>query len=298
MRLRILGFLTILILSAACSLFKPRTIIVHEYDKVPVTRNVNVCRELSDTIVVYAVFVDVAVYQPWTRFDIESTQDSLVKAMNWLESEAKTRGINLKVQCEYHKQSSKDFVKESSAKAKLSKNVITGFNEKYKISKVFSWSDAIAKYAGKSVKQQAGSKIKINSVLNLNQVLRNNYEKENVAILFFVNGYLQQDPSFSFNSENNVYAEHSIITSKNVSVIAHEVLHLFGAVDLYPNYTYPNFNFNELGSTYPNEIMRIQHKPIDKLMISPITQYFIGWQDTLDYKNTKMLLHKKEFIEY
>lgn len=295
------SFICLFVLSlilTACSIFQSRPIVVAEYDKMPLTRNVNVCKELQDSIVVYAVFVDAEVYEPWTAFDVESTQDSIQKAMNWLEAEGKKRGVRLHIECKFHEQNGKSHFKEKSAKGKLSHNVVSGFNEYAKASKIFTWSDAIAKYAGKAVKQPAGDKLKIYSVLGLNQALRNLYERENVAILFMVNGYLQQDPSYSFNIENNLFAEHSIITSKNVPVIAHEVLHLFGAVDLYPNYTYPNFNFYELSQAYPNEIMRIQHKPVEKLIISPITEYLIGWQDTLSKENTRLLLHKQNFIEY
>lgn len=119
------------------------------------------------------------------------------------------------------------------------------------------------------------------------------------ALMIFVNGYYENNRSFTFNSETNgPNVEYSIITNKNTAVIAHEFLHLFGAIDLYPTQRYANFNFKDIDKNYPNEIMRIQHKEINKLEISPITRYFIGWETKMENKDTRILYHKSDFVEY
>ena len=92
--------------------------------------------------------------------------------------------------------------------------------------------------------------------------------------------------------------EYTVMTNKNPAIIAHEFLHLFGALDLYPHDVHPTFNYAELEETYPDEIMRIQHKEINRLMLSPITKYYIGWQTSLDKENTRMLYHLYDVIEY
>ena len=93
-------------------------------------------------------------------------------------------------------------------------------------------------------------------------------------------------------------AEYLIITNKSAPIIAHKFLHLFGAIDLYPNSNYPNFNYKELNEAYPNEIMNVQHKDMQELSLSPISCYYLGWQDTLPKFDTDMLFHKYTLPEY
>lgn len=301
MQLKVILPILCIVVISSCKLFRP-TIVQKEYDTIPTTKNQNICKQLKDSIIVYALFVDVDCYHPWTEFDVNSTVDSLNRAMSWLETEAFTCGHQLSITPIMHENGSKKTIRESLAKAKLSANVVSSLNIHSSKTKTLNWADAIAKYAGKTIKKPNTSKlassIKISNVQTLNQVLRDLYNSENVAILYFVNGYYENHPSYSFNTSSNGRAEYSIITSKNPAIIAHEVLHLFGAVDLYPNYQFPNFNFKELGERYPNEIMRVQHKDLNKLTISPITSYFVGWQDTLDHSNTRLLLHKYNLTDY
>ena len=100
--------------------------------------------------------------------------------------------------------------------------------------------------------------------------------------MIFVNGFFHSLSSATYHANyHGLGPEYSILTCKNPATIAHEFLHLFGAIDL-----------------YPNEIMRITHKNIDKLMLSPITKYYIGWQDALDKPNTRLLYHKARVFEY
>lgn len=297
---------TIIILSAillsiisSCGLFKP-TIIYQEYDKVPFTKNQNTCNLLKDSILIYAVFVDTDIYHPWTEFDISTTIDSLKKATSWLEQEAGKYSKSVHFECVNYRDGGKLTVYERTARVSLGINGL--FIKQKKVKHLISWSDGIAKLAGKGLKYTPSSKIskrlKIVNVQSLNQALRDKYKRENACILFFVNGYYENHPSYTYNSESNRFAEYSIITNKNPAVISHEIIHQFGGVDLYPNGAYPNFNFKELEENYPNEIMRIQHKEISKLMISPISAYFVGWMDSLDKPNTRLLLHKSDLIAY
>jgi hypothetical protein len=294
------SFITVLILSS-CGLFYHNYNII-EYDKMPNTRNHNTCKMLTDSVAIYAVFVDVDIYHPWTEFDIASTMDSINKACQWLEQEASNRSIHLNIKPYFHEQGSKKTIYEKSAKASLSLNGIRSANNKSH-KKLLPWADAISKYAGKGLKYKPSTKIhqrfKIENTQTLNLALRDEFKTENVAIMYFVNGYYENHPSYSFyTGTESQKVEYSIVTTKNPSVIAHEFLHLFGAVDLYPHYAFPNFNFEELQSAFPNEIMLVQHKQLSKLMISPISAYFIGWQDTLDRPNTRLLFHKLNVTEY
>lgn len=290
------------LLLTACGIIGRQEIVL-EYDKVPMTRNSNVCTHLNDTVILYAIFVDVGIYHPWTPFDIASATDSIQKAADWIAQQAKDRGKTLLIKPIIHKQGSKQTIYERSARTSLSLNGIQAVSNRSK-KKLGPWADNIAAYASRGIKYRASSKIhqrfRVRNVESLNLALRDKLKNNNVGIMFFVNGYYEKHASYSFNIENGPYqrVEYSIITDKNPAVIAHEFLHLFGAVDLYPHRAYPNFNFQELAENYPDEIMRIQHKHINKLMISPITEYFIGWRDTLDKPNTRLLLHKAWLPQY
>jgi hypothetical protein len=272
------------------------------YEALPTTKNQNVCGFLKDSVIVYAIFVDAAGYHPWTEFDIESTLDSVNKAMSWVEQKAHDSNNHVGINVVQHKQSSKWSFPERKARTTLRMGYATSTKRRHIVS-FDSWADAIAKYAGKSVKKATGSKVGTrNKVINAERLianLRDRHETENVALMFFVNGYYENNPSYSFNTETNgPDIEYSIITNKNPAVIAHEFLHLFGAIDLYPTARYSNFNSVELRAAYPNEVMLVQHREITKLEISPITRYFLGWQEALDKPNTRLLYHKSNFVVY
>ena len=273
-------FIIPLLLITACQLWNHQGKYV-EYDKVPFTRGANTCQELEDTVVLYAVFVDVDIYHPWTEFDINQAMDSIKLATEWIEEKAHAMHKTLVIQPIFHKQGAKLSFHEKRARASLRLNGIIA-KSKRAYRKLYPWADAVAKYTGKGIKYKPSSKmgqrLKITNVQTLNLALRDKLEIDDVAIMFFINGYYENHPSYSFYTEyaNHQKAEYSIMTNKNPAVIAHEFLHLFGAVDLYPNLNYPNFNFKELEEKFGNEIMLVQHRDIEDLVISPITRYLIG----------------------
>ncbi|MCL2672167.1 MAG: hypothetical protein FWF10_09070 [Clostridiales bacterium] len=77
--------------------------------------------------------------------------------------------------------------------------------------------------------------------------------------------------------------------------ICHELLHLFGGVDLYAEAVYKPMGVSAeflkyVEKNYLNDIMRVQEEAdaygylsytIDALEISPITAYRLGWLDTI-----------------
>ena len=273
-------------------------------DYVSPSRSLNVCKTLEDSVVLYAIFVDVDSYHPWTQYDIDSTLDSVRKAMTWLENQAIDNDKKLGVATVVHSQQSKLSLSENNIKPydlKLDMGLLHSQDRK-KNHTVDKWADKIAIYASKGVKNNEERKVKTkNKVSNLERLvarLRNQYKTDNVAVMFFVNGYYENTPSVSYHTySNGPEVEYSIITNKNPAVVAHEFLHLFGGVDLYPE-TYHNFNYKDIEEIYPNEIMRIQHKPLSKLMLSPITKYYVGWANDLDHENTRLLYHKHNVKVY
>ncbi|UTW65511.1 hypothetical protein KFE94_12715 [bacterium SCSIO 12643] len=291
-------------LLSSCGGFNQTQIIYHHSEYIAPSRNLNVCKTLKDSVIIYAIFVDVNAYHPWTQYDVDSTLDSLKKATTWIEQLAIKHNKNLIISPVIHSQQSKLSLSENKIKPydlSLDLGLLHSSNHK-KLRTVDAWANKIAIYASRGVKKTEERKMKTkNKVMNLERLiarLRNEYRTDNVAVMFFVNGYYENTPSASYHTySNGPDVEYSIITNKNPAVIVHEFLHLFGAVDLYPTVTH-NFNYEEIEESYPNEIMRIQHKSLDKLMISPITEYYIGWIDDLDHDNTRLLYHKYNVLEY
>lgn len=297
------GLIGLIILSACSIQFYRGNTTDKCYERVATTRDRNVCKHLKDSVIIYAIFVDVDQFHPWTVYDIESTLDSINKASNWIKHQADSLGKKLSIRVVNHEQGSKYSFHEKKAKVISSLNLeYLGSTKRKHSNHVEGWTNTISKYAGRSVPKRTSSKVgtpnKIVNTERLIAALRDNYETDNIALMFFVNGYYEDFPSVTFNTGIDSKVEYSIITTKNPSIIAHEFLHLFGAIDLYPNANYPFFNYTEIAKRYPNELMRIQHKSIDKLSLSPITRYYIGWQDSLDLPNTRLLYHIKTVTEY
>lgn len=296
------GLLGLIMLSACSIGFYRGGTSEKYYEHVATTRDRNVCKHLKDSVIIYAVFVDVDQFHPWTVYDIESTLDSINKASNWITSQGDSIGKNVKISVVNHQQGSKYSFHEKKARVSPLNLGYLGSSKRKHSNHVENWANVISKYAGRSVPKRSSSKVgtptKILDTERLIAALRDNYETDNIALMFFVNGYYEDFPSVSLNTGIDSKVEYSIITTKNPSIIAHEFLHLFGALDLYPNPNFPFFNYQEIAKRYPNELMRIQHKSINKLSLSPITQYYIGWQDTLDLPNTRLLYHIKTVTDY
>lgn len=276
-------------------------------DFVAQSKDVNVCKQLKDSALVYAVFVDAKNFHPWTEFAVNSTLDSIKRATNWISKQAKKTGLNLKIKTIHHIDGNKISFEEKKTRAHFNLNQNFTFSTNHRTRKkeynrLNHWADHVAKYIGKRVRpntSKTGSKYKVKTIENLILTLQDKYKTDNISVMIFVNGFFQSLPSVTYHSGyNGIKPEYSVLTDKNPATIAHEFFHLYGAIDLYPTQEFPNFNYREIKEVYPNEIMRITHKNIDKLMLSPISKYYIGWQDSLSKPNTRLLYHKARVLEY
>lgn len=282
-------------------------IVTYSGDVVVASKDINVCKQLKDSAIVYAIFVDAKNFHPWTEFAVNSTLDSIKKANSWIEDQAKKLGKDLKIKTIQHMDGNKMTFAERRTGTYYSLNQNFSFSRTRNTKKKFAshlnhWTDKMAKYVGKRVKTNSnkmGTRLKAKTIETLILALQDKYKTDNISVMFFVNGFYQSLPSVTYHAAfNSLKPEYSIVTCKNPATIAHEFLHLYGAVDLYPTTNFPNFNYEEIKDIYPNEIMRTTHKSIDKLMLSPISKYYIGLQDSLDKANTRLLYHKARVLEY
>ena len=104
-------------------------------------------------------------------------------------------------------------------------------------------------------------------------------------ILVFVNA---QGRSYATHTHQSPYLGEAFLFYSNIfiknglpsGVIAHEMLHLFGAYDLYKDWGNPNSNTAQrIRKEWPNEVMNISDKEVDKLSISPFTAWSVGLTD-------------------
>jgi hypothetical protein len=279
------------------SFFKNKTKDPHEVHLASVDNNV--CKRLTGSVIIYAIFVDTKESKPWSEYDITSTLDSLNKAVEWISQKAKENNILVNIRVIHHSKNSKIPIASDLPKKTLSATLFQQ-NSTSGISAIHKWTDKIAAVAGKSLPADTSNIITTKNTLadkeRLIARIRDIYKTDNVALMYFLNNYYKDEISVAFNTNSNTNIEYSIVSFKKPSVIAHEFLHLFGAWDLYISPFEGNKDDNKRKEfamkEFPREIMAFAYKDIDSLDIGPFTKYCIGWQKSLDKKYADMILGK------
>jgi hypothetical protein len=269
--------------------------------------NNNVCKRLTGNAVLYAVFVDTRYSRPWTTYDIMSTLDSIGRATRWIEGKAKENGVSLTIRTDYH-QNKKVIPIYKDLPAKSVAATLLTIPPYYGILRTDRWANRVAQEAGKSYPTDTASlvrtKIKIKDRERLIAKLRDVYKTDNVALVYFVNNYYIDDLSVAMHTASkDDDAEYAIVSFKNPSVIAHEFLHLFGALDLYigPWDSKRKARKKKAAAMkeFPDEIMAFAQRDIDSLQIGELTKYLIGWDKSLsDYYTRKLFGKRIQLVKY
>jgi hypothetical protein len=261
--------------------------------------NNNVCKKLIGNVVLYAIFVDTKESKAWSEYDINSTLDSINRAIHWIEKKAAENNKSLDIEVHYPQNNHKipialDFPRKTLSGTLFQSSFSAGLRS------IQSWSDKIAATAAKTLPPDTSKIITTrNSMADKERLiarLRDIYQTDNVALIYFVNNYYKDELSVTFNINSKDLVEYSIVSFKQPAVIAHEFLHLFGAWDLYIT---PFDNNKEAKKRkafamkeFPNEIMAFAYRDIDSLDLCPFTKYCVGWDKQLDKKYTEMILGK------
>lgn len=258
----------------------------------------NVCKTLTNKVVLYAVFVDSKYSLPWTAYDIESTLDSIKIAKDWLMEQAKEQEIPLEIEIVHHENNGVIPIAANFPRKTVKENIYLS----YGIRSMSGWADKVARVAGKSFPLDSSEKVatknKMNNKERLVARLRDIYQTDNVALIYFLNNYHKDDISVAINTETDADVEFAIVSYKEPAVIAHEFLHLFGANDLYVRYAdVKNKKLTSrkeaIANLHPDEIMLSAYKNINKLTISPYTKYLIGWENELQSVYKEIMVGKK-----
>jgi hypothetical protein len=260
-------------------------------------KNKNVCKELSGEVLVYFIFVDSKETSPWTEFDIQSTIDSLETAVQWIKRKATENHIPLRIVSDYHIGNEYTTVRKNLPNGTVQKS-ITEPNLKTGLYEMNRWADNIARTVGStfSVNEKDG----LPEIKNprdkerLIAYLRDENQVESVALLYLVNNYFRSDISIPVNTMDTDDVEFAVLSYKYPSVIAHNILHLFGAADLFETpYRRNQKKIEELQQVYPDDIMtNVYGRYLHKLDIGDYTQYLIGWKDEISPKHKPLLIDK------
>jgi hypothetical protein len=257
----------------------------------------NVCKDLKNDVLLYFVFVDTKTTSPWTEFDIRSTIDSMDVAVQWLEKQAEDNNISLNIKTDYY--IGKEFATITrNLPLGTVKESITEPNFKTGLEQINKWADNLSRKVGESlviapkdgIPQQQPPK----DTERLIAQLRDDFGVESVALLFMVNNYYRVDISIAVNTLTNNDVEFAIVSYKYPAEIAHNILLLYGASDLYKTTLRQSEKKIKLAQELmPNEIMQDPYaKNIWGLEISDLTKYLIGWTNELDPRYESLLTDK------
>jgi hypothetical protein len=257
----------------------------------------NVCKSLKDKVLVYFVFVDTKETAPWTEFDIRSTLDSMQVALNWIENQARKKSVNLNIHSDYYIGNDYATIRKNLPFGTVLETATTP-NVRKGIIEINKWADAIAARIGKEF--QISPRDGIPEIKNPNNTerliahLRDENQVESVVLLFMVNNYYRNDISLTVNHLSSDNVEFAIVSYKYPSIIAQNILTLFGASDLYKTFYRKNDKSIKLASEFfPNDIMQDAYgKSVNGFEIDELTSYLIGWTNNLDSKYNVLLTDK------
>lgn len=249
----------------------------------------NVCKELKGDVLVYFVFVDTKETAPWTEFDIRSTLDSIAIATQWIKQQASKNNIDLVISSDYYIGNEYTTVKKNLEFGTVHNTATTPSLKKGLIS-LNKWADGIAARIGKEVHITTKDGIPdIKNPRNKERLvahLRDVNRLESVCLLYLVNNYYRNDISITVNHLNTDDVEFSIISYKYPSVIAQNIISLFGAADLYKTVYRKNDRKIKLAyEFFPNDIMQdVYGRNFNSIEIGELTKFLIGWDKQLDPK--------------
>lgn len=208
----------------------------------------------------YSLFVDT----PESSFEEEDKEEVLKKllcAADYIETEAEEYGCDVKLICDFDEQP----LLTGSARVDFAvadeEDFLEALDEEIAV-----WTEEQIDY----------------------EKLKKAYRAEGLALLVFINN---PGTSYAIVYDGTDLQKESLVlfAEEPPSVYAHEILHLFGAHDLYSGAEYTKEIAEYVAKNYPTEIMytvlspnqTAQQEKIEN-SISPITAYHLGWIDEIE----------------
>jgi hypothetical protein len=246
---------------------------------------------LAGDALVYYIFVDTKQTKPWTTFDIKSTIDSFEVAIRWIREQAEQNNIQLNIKTDYYVGEEFTTIRKNLPLNTIHESLVKPSLKKGR-AELNDWADGIAKRAGATLNIPENDGLPdIRNPKNKERLiayLRDRYEVESVALVLLVNNYFRNDISVALNTFDTEDVEFAIVSYKYPSEIAHSILNLYGAADLYESpFRRDNSKIALAEEKFPNDIMLDPYaKYINDLNMGTFTRYLVGWSDSLpgEYK--------------
>ena len=218
-------------------------------------------KDLTGEVLTLYVFLDTPVAS-WTVAEKQIKLNELMIAQDWLSSQAKSRGISLEFE---------NLPLAAIASLQLeSLPTATGSGTERT-----DWALEILKRTGYRNARQAYRKISRQSGI------------DNMQLLFFVKaGGISYAMRYAKNFKKRRFFMESVLLFERYdnnapmpvpSIIAHEILHLYGAWDLYTTYAQTADRHQKARELFPDDIMlRVGHE-LNHLKIDNLTAWLVGW---------------------
>ena len=222
--------------------------------------------------VLYSLFVDTP-DAVWQQADKEVALEKLQIATEYIEAAAEEYGVDTELICDWQEHV------DLAGQADVSFPVRDGENFEDRLDEEIAyWVENTVDY----------------------EVLKETHEAEGAALLVFIN-----NPSVSyaivFDGTDNPKESVIMFSKEAPAVYAHEIMHLFGAHDLYEEAEFTSEVCTYVRETYPLEIMYrvtdVQGNSYEDEIVntlSPITAYHLGWVDEIEEINLYPQLIRKK----
>lgn len=278
-------FLTISLALISCGLNKTK-----KTEVPPPSVNNGAAKNLQGQALIYCIVVDSKKNPSWGPFSLSALGDSTERAMNWIMKEAKTFRQSTNIITAWHGNTKvKPIVANPSS---LSTNEFFTLTH---VKNMDRWADKICQ---KAIADLGPDTLKINSKRiswreKLVTRLKEKYQTDNIALVFFINNGSTEQTSAAYHVSDNRGPEYAVVNTTRATAIAHETLHLFGAIDLY---LYPGpWSFRHRARVYqaykdfPDDIMGRPYRDINDVEVDELTGYLLGWREKYDKKYERLI---------
>ncbi len=209
------------------------------------------CGKLEGRQVIVSMFVNTEEYK-WEEEDKEETLRKLSLATAYLENEARKNGREVEFIYDWKEEKGLDYKGKVKFNIKDDEIFIDSLDKKLSL-----WLQYLIDY----------------------DKIKEEYSSDGVFMMVFFN---TDGRSYAINYDGLDNPDETVImyAGSAPSVYAHEILHLYGARDMYEGEQFTDETVAFLKKKYPDEIM-LNTEAGDKITkkISPLTAYYIGWKD-------------------
>ena len=235
-------------------------------------QNEGSAKRLTGKCLVINLFIDDAASE-WSDDDIEGALALVNAGTSFISAQAEAYGAGLSINVTD---------KRSSIYLKTSRNITTSMED-------YLWIELLfADTTYRDLEGCASSYFELDEYDNWCVMLHINKKGRSYALAcnstFYDYNIYSSERAVMYYSTDSSYTYYSV-----AGTYAHEMLHLFGAVDLYGDFIGSDAA-EALEHFYPNAMMSIVGSDMDMLGICPYTAYLIGWIDSIPEPFDRLLL--------